>query len=94
MAQHATIISMRRRRAGWRRRPATGLQPGQPLKKFHGRPVVGGLASLGGMGRQGILVAIESGCCKSTGRVPVMEQSEYESANEALVRAGHLEPRI
>ncbi len=35
------------------------------------------------MGKQG--VAIESGCCRTTGRVPVMEQSEYESANEALV---------
>ena len=69
-----------------------GLQPGEPLKKFHGRPVIGALASLGGMGMQGI--AIESGCCKSTGSVPVMEQSEYESANEALVRAGHSEPRI
>ena len=71
-----------------------GLQPGEPLKKFHGRPVIGALASLGGMGKQG--VAIESGCCRSTGRVPVIEQSENESANEALVtgRAGHLEPRI
>ncbi len=69
-----------------------GLQPGEPLKKFHGRPVIGELASLGGMGKQG--VAIESGCCKSTGRVPVMEQFEYESANEALVRAGDSEPRI
>ncbi len=35
------------------------------------------------MGKQG--VAIESGCCRSTGRVPVMELSEYESANDALV---------
>ncbi len=51
-----------------------------------------GLASLGWMGKQG--VAIESGCCKSTGRVPVIEQTEYESANEALLRAGHVEPRI
>ena len=42
------------------------------------------------MGKQG--VAIESGCCKSTGRVPVIEQSEYESANEALVRAGIRNP--
>jgi hypothetical protein len=68
------------------------LQPGEPLNKFQGRPVVGALASLGGMGKQG--VAIESGCCKCTGRVPVIEQSEYESANEALVRAGHSESRI
>jgi hypothetical protein len=44
------------------------------------------------MGKQG--AAIEFGCCKSIGMVPVMEQSEYESANDALVRAGHLEPRI
>ncbi len=44
------------------------------------------------MGKQG--VAIESGCCKSTDRMPVIEQSEYESANEVLVRAGHSEPRI
>jgi hypothetical protein len=31
--------------------------------------------------------AIESGCCRSTGRVQleVMKQSEQESANEALV---------
>ncbi len=68
------------------------MQPGEPLKKFYGRPVIGALASLGGKGKQG--VAIESGCYKSTGRVPVIEQFEYESANEALVRAGHSEPRI
>ncbi len=72
------------------------MQPGEPLKKLHGRPVIGALTSLGWMGKQG--VAIESGCCKSTGRVPlaVIGQSEYESANEALVRAGpgHSEPRI
>ena len=44
-----------------------------------------GLAGLGGMGKQG--VPIESGWCSSTGtgRVPVMEQSEHESASEALV---------
>ncbi len=53
------------------------------LKKCQGRPDIGRLASLGWMGKQG--VAIESGCCRSTDRVPVMEQSEYESANEALV---------
>ena len=37
------------------------------------------------MGKQG--VPIESGWCRSTGtgRVPVMEQSEHESASEALV---------
>ncbi len=61
-------------------------------KKYYSRPIIGGLASLGWMGKQG--VAIESGCCKSTGKVPVMEQSEYESANDALVRTGHSEPRI
>jgi hypothetical protein len=88
VAQHATIFSMLRRRAGWRRRVAARWTP----KTFHGRPVIGALASLGGMGKQG--VAIKSGCCKSTGRVPVIEQSEYESANEALVKVGHSEPRI
>ncbi len=56
VAQHATIFSMRRRR--------TGLQPGEPLKNFQGRPFIGGLARLGGMVKQG--VAIESGCCRST----------------------------
>ncbi len=37
------------------------------------------------MGKQGI--PIESGWCRSTGtgRVPVMDQAEYESASEALV---------
>ncbi len=37
------------------------------------------------MGKQG--VPIESGWCMSTGtgRVPVMEQSEHESASEAQV---------
>jgi hypothetical protein len=37
------------------------------------------------MGKQG--VPIESGWCRSagTGKVPVMEQSEHESASEALV---------
>ncbi len=44
------------------------------LKKCQGRPDIGGLARLGGMGNQD--VAIESGCCRSTGREPVMEQSE------------------
>ncbi len=53
------------------------------LKKCHDRPDNGGLASLSRTGKQGI--AIESGCCKGTGRMPVMGQSEYESANEALV---------
>jgi hypothetical protein len=67
-----------------------GLQPGEPLKEFHGRPVVGGLASLGGMGKQGVAIESASGCCKRTGRVPVIEQSEYEPANEAL----DSEPRI
>ncbi len=97
VAQHATIFSMRcrcagwrRRVAGWRRRVAAWWTP--KTIPGHGRPVIGALASLGGMGKQG--VAIESGCCKSTGRVPVMELTEYESANEALVRAGHSEPRI
>jgi hypothetical protein len=43
-----------------------------------------GLAGLGGMGKQD--VPIESGWCRSTGtgRVPVMEQSQHESASEAL----------
>ncbi len=66
---------------------APGCSQVEPLKQFHDRPVIGGLASLGWMGKQDI--AIESGCCKRTGSVPVIEQSEYESANEALVRAGH-----
>ncbi len=35
------------------------------------------------MGKQG--VSIESGCCRSSGRVAVMVQSEYGSTNEALV---------
>jgi hypothetical protein len=44
-----------------------------------------GLADLGGMGKQG--VPIEFAWCRSTGtgRVPVMEQSEHESASEPLV---------
>jgi hypothetical protein len=76
MAQDATILSLRRRSAV--------LQPSGP-KKFQGRPDIGGLASLGWMGKQG--VAVEPGCCRNTGRVPgpVMEKSEYESANEAQV---------
>jgi hypothetical protein len=35
------------------------------------------------MGKPG--VRVESGCYTSTGRVPVMKQTEHESANEALV---------
>ncbi len=72
-----------------------GLQPSEPKINATAGLKMGVLASLGWMGKQG--VAIESGCCRSTGRVPVMEQSEYESANEALVipvRTGHSDPRI
>ncbi len=87
VAQHAAIFSMLSSSAR--------LQPSEPKKKCQGRPDIGGLASLGWMGKQG--VAIESGCCRSTGRVPMMEQSEYESANEELViqaQAGHYDPTI
>jgi hypothetical protein len=57
-----------------------GLQPSEPKPNASA-----GLAGLGGMGKPG--VPIESGCCRSTDRVPVMKQCEHwhESANEALV---------
>jgi hypothetical protein len=70
LALHATTLSMLCRVAA------------QLTKKNTGEK---GLAGLGEMGKQS--VPIESGWCRSTGtgRVPVMEQSEHESASEALV---------
>jgi hypothetical protein len=53
---------------------SAGLQPSEPKKYAEAGLILGkkGLAGLGWMGKQGM--AFESGCCRSTGRVPVMKQ--------------------
>jgi hypothetical protein len=71
-----------------------------PKNKCQGSPDIleKGLAGLGWMGKPG--VATGSGCCRSTGRVPVMKQSDHGSAIVQMkrwlfrLRAGNLDPSI